>query len=112
MAAISPEVLVAGEVREVNRKTFFNRETGAEEFKGHTVTVLTRAGFFQFTAPPSMGNVPEMFPVGSPVACWVTVRQWSFGGREGVSYTFARAASPEVAQAITYDMETATADAS
>lgn len=86
MAQVNPLVLVVGSVREVEQWEFVDRASGVIDRKGRLLTVLTRAGFMLIRIPRDHDKLD--LPVNAKIAVWVSINEWEFQGRRGVSYMF------------------------
>lgn len=98
MASVDPVLLGVGTVREVRKSEFLDKETGEYQDRGFKVTVLSRAGLFEFNLPVS--EPVEAFPLGAPVVVWLRYKSWNFRGRDGVSLIFDTFASDAVAKVL------------
>ena len=102
MAAVDPVVLGVGIVREVNKSEYLDKTTGEYEDRGFKVTLLSRAGVFQFNLPK--GEPVEAFPLGAPCVVWLRYKIWNFRGRDGVSLIFDTFARDAVAKVMASEM--------
>ena len=90
MAAVDPQVIVVGLLREVKRVEFVNRETGVVEARGRKLTILTEVGFLEVSAPVAYDRLPFEELVGREFGCVALFREWSFNGRTGTTVLFER----------------------
>lgn len=90
MAAVDPQALAWGTVREVKRQEFVNRETGVVEQRGRRVTLLTTAGFLTMSVPITFDKIPFEDFAGQSIAAIIVLRDWSFNNQKGTAYIFER----------------------